>query len=137
MAQIFRVERTNNFTVMSNHHFKNMTRSQSFRIIFLFTMACITRSERNTRSSVQRKRRTRTIMYWHWRLSQGNLMGKEWIGQRYTLNESVDFTFRNKEYHFNNGFNYTWSCWKCFGHMDRDWAVQKKYGMIYIKCFSH
>ena len=32
------------------------------RIIFLFTMACITRSERNTRSSVQRKRRTRTIM---------------------------------------------------------------------------
>jgi hypothetical protein len=31
-------------------------------IIFLFTMACITRSERNTRSSVQRKRRMRTIM---------------------------------------------------------------------------
>ena len=23
MAQIFRVERTKNFTVMSNHHFKN------------------------------------------------------------------------------------------------------------------
>ena len=30
--------------------------------IFLFTMACITRLERNTKSSVQRKRRTRTIM---------------------------------------------------------------------------
>ena len=40
----------------------DMTRSQSFRTIFLFTMACITGSERNTRSSVQRKRRMRTIM---------------------------------------------------------------------------
>ena len=37
-------------------------KDQSSRIIFLFTMACITRSERNIRSSVQRKRRTRTIM---------------------------------------------------------------------------
>ena len=26
MAQIFRVERTKNFTVMSNHHFKNKNR---------------------------------------------------------------------------------------------------------------
>ena len=27
MAQIFRVERTKNFTVMSNHHFKNKNRT--------------------------------------------------------------------------------------------------------------
>ena len=37
-------------------------KEQSFRIIFLFTMVCITRLERNTKSFVQRKRRTRTIM---------------------------------------------------------------------------
>ena len=39
------------------------SRSQSSRIIFLFTMVCITRSERNTRSSVQRKRRMRTVQW--------------------------------------------------------------------------
>ena len=37
-------------------------KGQSSGIIFLFTMECITRSERNTRSSVQRKCRMRTIM---------------------------------------------------------------------------
>ena len=59
-----------------------MTRSQSSRIIFLFTMACITRSERNTKSSVQRKRRMKIIMCWHWQLLQRNWTGKEWTGQR-------------------------------------------------------
>ena len=29
MAQIFRVERTKNFTVMSNHHFKNVSAKYS------------------------------------------------------------------------------------------------------------
>ena len=31
MAQIFRVERTKNFTVMSNHHFKNKKLNQSLQ----------------------------------------------------------------------------------------------------------
>ena len=33
-----------------------------FRITFLFTMVCFTRSVRSIRSSVQRRRRTKTIM---------------------------------------------------------------------------
>ena len=33
MAQIFRVERTKNFTIMSNHHFKNESDIKSERSI--------------------------------------------------------------------------------------------------------
>ena len=86
----------------------------------LFTMACITRSERNTRSSVQRKRRKDYYVLTLAAIAK-ELDGKEmnqakvhiaaglpltWVAtqkedfQKYLLqNESVDFIFRNKEYH--------------------------------------
>ena len=114
MAQVFRVERNKNFTVMSNHHFKNKDLSLKAKGLLslmlslpedwnynmqglatlsrdgsdhgygnmktvtrcfpsgvarydkesiFFTMVCIIRLEKNTRSSVQRKRRMRTVQW--------------------------------------------------------------------------